>query len=70
MPAWLAGLLCPSSAHLGSGQGLGPGKKKMQEDPLGIRKQLRGGKATPFITYRQRGGERKAQEGPLTSQPP
>lgn len=27
--ARLAGLLYPSNAHLGSGQGLGPGKKKM-----------------------------------------
>lgn len=31
----LAGLLCPSTVHLGSGQGLGPGKKKTGEDPDG-----------------------------------
>lgn len=31
---WLAGLLSPSTAHLGSGQGLGPGKKT-GEDPHG-----------------------------------
>lgn len=31
----LAGLLYPSTVHLGSGQGLGPGRKKTGEDPHG-----------------------------------